>query len=218
MAEAVNRWLLLLSSAALLCSIACKPEIGDECTLSTDCSATGERLCDTTQPGGYCTIFNCEPGSCPEEAICVGFNSAPSSNPECADALGSSRFYRAFCMFRCDGDDDCRDGYDCIDMNHAGRDTLGAVVIERPPVNGKVCAVRPKSDSEEDPEPLPAENVCRGSSGSGGSGGQAGSPGSGGQGGAGTGGAGTGGASGASGSAGASGGGGSAGSAGAGGA
>src|SRR5690242_18467125 len=45
----------------------CKPKIGDECKTSTDCSVTGDRLCDITQPSGYCTIFNCEePGSCPD--------------------------------------------------------------------------------------------------------------------------------------------------------
>ena len=39
----------------------CSAEIGDDCSNSTDCSSTGDRLCDTTQPGGYCTLFNCEP-------------------------------------------------------------------------------------------------------------------------------------------------------------
>ena len=60
----------LLSSLAF---VACKPEIGDECEISTDCSATGDRLCDTTQPGGYCTIRSCEAQTCPEEALCVEF-------------------------------------------------------------------------------------------------------------------------------------------------
>ncbi|HMR78024.1 MAG TPA: hypothetical protein PKD61_23100, partial [Polyangiaceae bacterium] len=66
-------WLVL----ALVCGLyGCKPEIGDECSVSTDCSNAGERLCDTTLPGGYCTIFNCEPGTCPDEAGCVAFKNS----------------------------------------------------------------------------------------------------------------------------------------------
>jgi hypothetical protein len=113
--------------------------------VSTDCSAAGDRLCATDQPDGYCTIFNCEPGSCPEEAICVGFGSNLSTvSDACEDPQGSSRFQRTFCMARCDEDDDCRSGYECIDMGNPNN-PWGAIVVEngasRGEVNGKVCAV-----------------------------------------------------------------------------
>jgi hypothetical protein len=114
----------------------CQPEIGDDCDLSTDCSAAGDRLCDTTQPGGYCTIFNCEPGSCPEEAVCIGFKRAPSTAAECS--LSGTRLMRTFCLRRCDDDSDCRSGYACIDMGKAN--PIGAFVAEYG-ANGKVCAV-----------------------------------------------------------------------------
>ena len=54
-------------------ALGCTPSIGDECVTSLDCSQLGDRLCDASQPLGYCTIFNCEPDACPEEAICMGF-------------------------------------------------------------------------------------------------------------------------------------------------
>jgi hypothetical protein len=59
------RRLVWLAAAALLALVAgCAPKIGDKCTVSTDCSVSGDRLCDSTQPSGYCTVFNCEPNAC----------------------------------------------------------------------------------------------------------------------------------------------------------
>lgn len=143
----MDRWLLLrrVTLAFTVLLVACQPEIGDECQVSTDCSAAGDRLCATDQPDGYCTIFNCEPGTCPEEAICVGFGSNLSRVSDvCEDPQGSSRFQRTFCMARCDEDDDCRSGYECIDMGKPNN-PWGAIVVEigasRGEVNGKVCAV-----------------------------------------------------------------------------
>ena len=43
-------------------------EIGDECTTSVDCSPEGDRMCDIAQRGGYCTIRDCTPDSCPDDA------------------------------------------------------------------------------------------------------------------------------------------------------
>ncbi len=98
--------------ATLLLGAGCAPKIGKACTLSTDCSQLGDRLCDTTQPQGYCTIFNCEPDTCPE-AVCVGFDS--QIDPACGGTQASqaSRFERTFCMKGCNDDSDCRDGYRC---------------------------------------------------------------------------------------------------------
>jgi hypothetical protein len=52
---------------------ACGRSIGDDCQLNTDCSANGDRTCDLSQPGGYCTIEGCIEDSCPSEARCVRF-------------------------------------------------------------------------------------------------------------------------------------------------
>lgn len=138
---------LLQRLAAVLAmsgGVACSPEIGDACVVSTDCSSTGDRLCDTTQPNGYCTVFNCEPGSCPDdEAICVGFKSSTAST--CQDPQQHSRFQRLFCMATCQNDTDCRRGYRCIDLSEPDNDH-NAVIIETKKVKGKVCAVPASSD------------------------------------------------------------------------
>ena len=94
--------------ATLLCAvsslIACAPEIGDECKTALDCSSSGTRLCDRTQPYGYCTLEGCERGTCPEEAVCVKFS------PD------SDRLSNTYCMFECEDDSDCREdqGYACL--------------------------------------------------------------------------------------------------------
>lgn len=125
----------------LACSLptaACQPEIGDSCASSLDCSAEGDRLCDTAQQGGYCTIFACEPGSCPaDEAICVAFASSLSTVAGCKTATGSP-YQRTFCMASCESDGDCRPEYRCQDMSDPDN-PFGAVVVEEGPVNPKVC-------------------------------------------------------------------------------
>ena len=108
---ALDRWACVLVFAALFAS-GCQPSIGDSCTLSTDCSKTGVRLCDTSQPAGYCTIFNCTSQGCPAESGCVQFG---PSIPGCPydDRHGPSRLARAMCLYRCETTDDCRAGYVC---------------------------------------------------------------------------------------------------------
>jgi hypothetical protein len=96
---------------------ACTPEIGDKCILSTDCSARSDRVCDTSQPNGYCTQ-NCQGDSCPDKAACVLYS---TSIPGCGfdDRAGrfGSRVARAFCSARCFSNSDCRtdEGYICAD-------------------------------------------------------------------------------------------------------
>lgn len=127
--------LLLLAAVA-----ACTPEIGDKCLLSTDCSIRGDRLCDTSQPGGYCTQFNCRSNSCPEEASCVLFNSAL---PGCGfdDRAGptGSRVGRSFCVARCSSDADCREGYTCADPRTA---PWNALILDDDQ-GARTCLVRP---------------------------------------------------------------------------
>ena len=97
-------------------SQACTPKIGDKCVVSTDCSVQGDRLCDTSQPSGYCTQLNCRGNDCFDEAACVLFNSAV---PGCSydDRAGGygSRIARSFCMAQCETNADCRTDYLCAD-------------------------------------------------------------------------------------------------------
>lgn len=146
----------VVALVALAGAAGCKPEIGDECDVSTDCSNVGDRLCDTTQPGGYCTIFNCEPGTCPEEAICVAFKT--SACPGADDAI---RFTRTFCLKSCEENGDCRGGYDCIDMNNPDN-PWGAEVVESGPVNGNVCIVPHQGSVSGVDAGAPPPGVCSG--------------------------------------------------------
>ncbi len=106
--------LAAVSLAALSLLAGCAPKIGDACTQSTDCSTQGNRVCDTAEIGGYCTIFDCARNSCPDMASCVVFN---VSVPGCAynDYQAPERTGRSLCMARCESDSDCRGGYECVD-------------------------------------------------------------------------------------------------------
>lgn len=133
---------------------ACQPKIGDKCQLHSDCSVTGGRIClpdlsTATQPNfpaGYCTMFNCEPGTCPDEASCVAYGTVPSARPGCADVL-SQRFERTFCMRSCSSSSDCRtdSGYACVDLSPKDN-PWGAVVVENGARPSTVC-VLPASGS-----------------------------------------------------------------------
>jgi hypothetical protein len=140
---------------AIFGALGCAHKIGDSCALSTDCSINGDRLCDTTQPGGYCTVFNCEPDKCPSgEGICVAFTDDACGAPGSAS---TARFQRTFCMKTCDNDGDCRDGYRCTgeDVQAA----LGARIVDTAPDSRSICllAFTPPS-----PDAAPAEEngVC----------------------------------------------------------
>jgi hypothetical protein len=118
---------------------ACNPKIGDDCSTSTDCSSSGTRSCDTKMPGGYCTVFNCEPDSCPGEAACIGFVLSVSTLLECANP-GESRELRTFCMRRCSNDGDCRSGYKCINLNEEGN-AYSSALVDKKRSSGWVCAL-----------------------------------------------------------------------------
>lgn len=89
----------LLQRVALtvtLCLAACAPEIGDDCSINQDCGAG--RVCDRSQPGGYCSIPSCEStAACPDGSVCIAFDNGET-----------------WCMLHCEGNDDCRDGYVCV--------------------------------------------------------------------------------------------------------
>jgi hypothetical protein len=131
----VQRLGLALGLLIALGLAGCTPAIGDACIQSTDCSQLGDRLCDPTQPDGYCTVFNCEPDNCPN-AVCVGFNF--QLDPACkkADDGRFARFERTFCMKFCNSTSDCRDGYVCKPPAD-----LSAEIVDNMPLGNKVCTV-----------------------------------------------------------------------------
>jgi len=106
---------LTLSCFAAVLLLGCQPSIGDHCVQSTDCATTGQRLCDTSQPNGYCTIFNCEPNACPDGSGCIATNIEALG---CAydDRHAPSRFSRQLCLKTCGQTSDCREseGYACV--------------------------------------------------------------------------------------------------------
>ena len=120
-------------SIALISLTACGKEIGDECNYNDECDPEGNRVCDLSSSGGYCTIIGCEHDSCPESSVCVRFYVASFENLPCAPATEDittddcsadevcalegqcvpSNAEIRFCMATCGGDSDCRDGYEC---------------------------------------------------------------------------------------------------------
>lgn len=92
----------------------CSPQIGDKCALNTDCSISGTRQCDTSLPGGYCTVFNCGPNSCPDQSACYLFHAEIPGCPY--DDRLPSRTAHSFCMKDCSQNSDCRSGYECHDL------------------------------------------------------------------------------------------------------
>lgn len=85
---------LLLVGVGLLGGIGCGSSIGDACTTNLDCG-TG-RICDRSQPHGYCTKTPCLDTGCASEAVCVEFSNSES-----------------YCMLKCSHDGDCRTEYTC---------------------------------------------------------------------------------------------------------
>jgi len=142
---------------------ACSKEIGDACIIDSDCDINGTRSCDTSMREGYCTIRGCDFDTCPEEATCVRFFSGGFDNKPC-DPTGPNQGSNdcdldelcgldghcvarssevRYCMRTCAGDSDCRDGYECRDLDlmirHGGSPVLapGNAVDDRSP---KFCA------------------------------------------------------------------------------
>lgn len=142
-----SHWLLCawfgLSGLAALLS-ACGHEIGDSCSTSLDCSAQNSRLCDRTQPGGYCTIAPCERGTCPGDSTCVEFRPT------------EERLAITYCMRECESDGDCRDGdgYRCTTAQQFS-DCQEAKTLDSP--SQRFCAATPvRAVSDADFESIPA--------------------------------------------------------------
>ncbi len=127
------------SAVLLLVLVAgCGHEIGDSCSLSSECSPDGDRICDQSSPGGYCTIMGCDENTCPDGSVCIRFFSVGSTNLSCTDDRDCSvdelctlndwcvpRLAEIrYCMKTCGNDGDCRDNYECRDedlmLEHGG--------------------------------------------------------------------------------------------------
>jgi hypothetical protein len=120
----------------------CGQQIGDSCIVSSDCAIDGSRVCDNSQRDGYCTMAGCDYDTCPEESACVRFFSGGFTNKPCAAladcsldelcSLNNQCVPRSaetrFCMKTCSQDKDCRDGYECRDLDamkmHGGEPVL----------------------------------------------------------------------------------------------
>ena len=131
--RSIRPWIpvLVALTAGVVALAACTPQVGKSCTISTDCSQLGDRLCDTNQPGGYCTIFNCEPDQCPS-STCVAFN--PTLDPSCGVAADGRwpRYEQSFCLAPCNSEGDCRNQYDCVDLSVPANQVLrGAEVVDQ---------------------------------------------------------------------------------------
>jgi hypothetical protein len=140
--ETIARFALAVAVVAMAAS-GCARKIGDECTTAADCNPNGTRSCDSSQPGGYCTIQGCNETSCPDEAACIRYFPAqyltkPCTPPapatgcdagECVPTPATGCDADEFCLPEglcaalsqelrycaktCSSGDDCRSGYEC---------------------------------------------------------------------------------------------------------
>lgn len=144
----------MVAFAALL-SMGCQNRIGDSCGGSTDCSITGDRQCDLSQPGGYCTVFACDPDTC-SEGVCVEWRFNPSRTAE------------TWCMRTCREDQDCRAQYWCAspsritstgdrvpetDPTLPENEQIARIIdLEGDLATAKICAARPSPEEILVPE------------------------------------------------------------------
>jgi hypothetical protein len=161
----VNRSCLLLTFLVTgLAASGCGKKIGDGCSTNIDCAQDGTRICDLSQPGGYCTVDGCTEDSCPSESICVRFFDQKYATLSCSpeqpcrsdevcvvrDTGTSPPFQvcvpaaseRRFCADKCSSDGDCRGSYNC---QAAG--TYGSLALLKDPAdaqNAKFCSPTPR--------------------------------------------------------------------------
>lgn len=138
----------------------CGKEIGDACIVSSDCSPNGDRQCDISQKEGYCTIQGCDYATCPEEAACIRFFTGSFANKPCetSDQCSLDELCNLtkhcvprnsevrYCMKKCESATDCRDSYECRNLDlmreHGGEPVLapGVPIDETSP---NFCATAP---------------------------------------------------------------------------
>src|SRR5262245_58986339 len=102
--------LVLVLAVVAAAGAGCRREIGDDCSTAADCNPNGSRSCDTSQPGGYCTIQGCDETSCPEEAVCMRYFPAQFLTEPCNPAANDCLPGDDFC---CAADEICLDEGPC---------------------------------------------------------------------------------------------------------
>jgi hypothetical protein len=158
----------LLALALSFSALGCLPKIGDHCTTSLECSATGQKICDVTQPNGYCTVFNCEPDTCPDSATCVAFNNTIDNACQNTNAGSWPRFERSFCMAPCSQDSDCRGDtlgttrlYACVAPPDRGGVILDVTTASHADTHANNCPSNdPQCDCKADSD-CDSRRVCR---------------------------------------------------------
>ncbi len=142
--------ILPLLLVAVFMTTGCGDQIGDSCSTNVDCSPLGDRICDTSQLEGYCTVEGCGLTTCPDEAVCIRFFPvsflSQTCDPSTEDAVDPSlkktnhctvdetcltsgfcafRTYETrFCMKSCEKDSDCRSGYECRKTGTRGAEAV----------------------------------------------------------------------------------------------
>ena len=124
---------LALGLLLALAAAGCTPRIGDGCAASSNCSINGDRLCDSSQPGGACTVLDCQADRCPDNAVCVRFNPIPVRRAVVA------------CMHRCENDGDCRaaEGYRCRSTEELAAEGLASAVVDVARPDARFCVADP---------------------------------------------------------------------------
>jgi hypothetical protein len=141
---------ILVLAAASILAVGCGSEIGDSCSLTSDCNPSGDegRTCDQFSPQGYCTQLGCDFDTCPEESVCIAFFTGSFSNTTCDPltedlatdscaldelcAIDGHCVPRSaeirYCMRTCGDQGDCRGQYECRDLElmkqHGGQPVL----------------------------------------------------------------------------------------------
>lgn len=92
----LTRLLPAILTLTLMLAAGCAPQIGAECASDNECPS-GAR-CDLSVEGGLCTVRDCRPGECPEDATCVVIDR-----------------HTSFCLKSCESDDACRKGHRCYE-------------------------------------------------------------------------------------------------------
>jgi len=115
----------------------CGKQIGDSCTTNVDCDQYGNRDCDLSAPGGYCTVDGCDEQSCPSEAVCIRVFPYEAPGATCSADVGCNgdslclpegfcvprASERRFCERTCGSNGDCRGGYTCRQAGIEGQTT-----------------------------------------------------------------------------------------------
>jgi len=161
---------LAVAVAVALSAAGCSASIGDSCTVNVDCSKLGDRICDTSELGGYCTIEGCSDSStCPDNAWCIRILTADRTRPcvfgarfpdnqcdidqrcLCDDSVkgvcidnaahcAPESSERRYCQKSCNQNGDCRDGYECRSTGTLGAEVTPSLYDLMTPAAVSFCA------------------------------------------------------------------------------